>query len=100
MIGGGPGAFIGDLHRKASRMDGLIELVAGAFGINPRKSKQMGRELCIDPKRTYNNYQEPLSVEWEDSGMDREHGAEEACTFVKSVDFPPSEIAFDAAFEE
>jgi sugar phosphate isomerase/epimerase len=45
-------------------------------------------------------YKGPLSVEWEDSGMDREHGAEEACQFVKSVDFEPSTVAFDAAFEE
>ncbi len=45
-------------------------------------------------------YSGPLSVEWEDSGMDREHGAEEACTFVKGVDFAPSQIAFDAAFDE
>ena len=45
-------------------------------------------------------YSGPLSVEWEDSGMDREHGAEEACSFVKSVDFQPSAVAFDAAFEE
>ena len=44
MVGGGPGAFIGDVHRKASRMDGGIDLVAGAFDINPRKSKQQGRE--------------------------------------------------------
>ena len=46
------------------------------------------------------NYTGPLSVEWEDSGMDREHGAEEACAFVQAVDFPPSEVAFDAAFDE
>ena len=46
------------------------------------------------------SYRGPLSVEWEDSGMDREHGATEACKFVKQVDFPPSEIDFDAAFEE
>ena len=46
------------------------------------------------------NYQGPLSVEWEDSGMDREHGAAEAAAFVKKVDFPPSFIDFDAAFEE
>ena len=45
-------------------------------------------------------YRGPLSVEWEDSGMDREHGATEACAFVKNIDFPPSEIDFDAAFEE
>lgn len=45
-------------------------------------------------------YDGPLSVEWEDSGMDREHGAAEACEFVKKVDFEPSEVAFDAAFED
>ena len=44
-------------------------------------------------------YAGPLSVEWEDSGMDREHGAAEACAFVRRLDFPPSAIAFDAAFE-
>ena len=45
-------------------------------------------------------YTGPLSIELEDSGMDREHGAEEACAFTKSVDFPPSNLAFDAAFSE
>ena len=45
-------------------------------------------------------YDGPLSVEWEDGGMDREHGAAEACAFVKEVDFEPSEAAFDAAFSE
>lgn len=44
-------------------------------------------------------YNGPLSVEWEDSGMDREYGAREAAAFVKRMDFPPSNIAFDAAFE-
>jgi len=45
-------------------------------------------------------YDGPLSVEWEDSGMDRLHGAGEAADFVRSVDFPPSEVAFDAAFDK
>ena len=40
----------------------------------------------------------PLSVEWEDSGMDREHGAAEARGFVRRLDFAPSAGAFDAAF--
>jgi sugar phosphate isomerase/epimerase len=44
-------------------------------------------------------YNGPLSVEWEDSGMDREHGATEAAAFVKKIDFKPSGRAFDAAFE-
>ncbi len=43
-------------------------------------------------------YQGPLSVEWEDGGMDREHGAREAAAFVRNVDFTPSAVAFDAAF--
>ncbi|MFC1479332.1 sugar phosphate isomerase/epimerase family protein [Planctomycetota bacterium] len=45
-------------------------------------------------------YNGPLSVEWEDSGMEREHGAAEACEFVKEMDFAPSDIEFDAAFDE
>ena len=45
-------------------------------------------------------YKGPLSVEWEDSGMDREHGAAEAAQFVKQHDFPPSNVAFDAAFQQ
>ena len=45
-------------------------------------------------------YNGPLSVEWEDSGMDREHGATEAAAFVKDLDFPPSAIVFDAQFAE
>ncbi len=52
--------------------------------------------------RELNNigYTGPLSVEWEDSGMDREHGATEACEFVRKLDFKRNERAFDAAFEE
>ncbi len=63
MVGGGPGAFIGDVHRKAARMDGKIEIVAGAFDIDPAKSKQMGKELNLDPSRVYNDYKEMLTKE-------------------------------------
>ncbi|HEV3338850.1 MAG TPA: sugar phosphate isomerase/epimerase [Pirellulales bacterium] len=45
-------------------------------------------------------YSGPLSVEWEDVGMDREAGAKEACEFVKRLDFRPSGVAFDAAFSK
>ena len=45
-------------------------------------------------------YKGPLSVEWEDSGMDRDHGAKEACEFVRKIDFEPSQLAFDAAFDK
>lgn len=43
-------------------------------------------------------YDGPLSVEWEDTGMDREHGAKESCEFVKKMDFAPSSAVFDEAF--
>ena len=45
-------------------------------------------------------YDGPLSVEWEDCGMDREHGAAEACEFVHNLDFAPSNRQFDAAFDK
>ncbi|RKQ87258.1 sugar phosphate isomerase/epimerase [Solirubrobacter pauli] len=44
-------------------------------------------------------YQGPLSIEWEDSGMDRDWGAPDALAFVRRTDFSPSTVAFDAAFE-
>lgn len=63
MVGGGPGAFIGDVHRKAARLDGKINLVAGAFDINPEKSLQMGRELVLDPRRVYSDYRAMIAGE-------------------------------------
>jgi sugar phosphate isomerase/epimerase len=45
-------------------------------------------------------YKGPLSVEWEDSGMNREAGATEACHFVKNIDFEPSDVAFDDAMQK
>lgn len=52
--------------------------------------------------RTLNRigYQGPLSIEWEDSGMDREYGAQDALAFVRRSDFSPSDVAFDAAFSK
>jgi sugar phosphate isomerase/epimerase len=44
-------------------------------------------------------YQGPLSIEWEDAGMDREYGARDALAFVRRSDFAPSSQAFDAAFQ-
>ena len=45
-------------------------------------------------------YQGPLSIEWEDSGMDRDWGAPDALAYVRRTDFAPSEIAFDAAMQK
>jgi sugar phosphate isomerase/epimerase len=45
-------------------------------------------------------YGGPLSIEWEDAGMDREWGAQDALAFVRRTDFEPSTVAFDAAFQK
>ena len=63
MIGGGKGAFIGDVHRKALRIDGLSVLKAGCFSKDPAKSKAFGQELGIASDRLYSNYLEMAKAE-------------------------------------
>ena len=63
MVGGGPTAFIGEVHRKAIRMDGEIELFAGAFDIDPKQSRKMGKMLYLPKKRAYNTYQDMIAGE-------------------------------------
>ena len=63
MVGGGRGAFIGGVHRMAAALDGKIELVAGAFSSNPKKSKLSGEDLMLDPSRVYANYQDMATQE-------------------------------------
>ena len=58
MVGGGSGAFIGGVHRIASRLDDRFELVAGALSSTPEKAEASGREIGIDPKRAYSDYAE------------------------------------------
>jgi predicted dehydrogenase len=63
MVGGGRGAFIGAVHRMASRLDGEIELVAGCFSADPEKSRASGADLFLDPKRVYSTYEEMARAE-------------------------------------
>lgn len=58
MVGGGPGAFIGAVHRQAAALDGETELVAGAFSSSPEKSRQQGVALFLDANRVYDSYQQ------------------------------------------
>jgi predicted dehydrogenase len=53
VIGGGPGSFIGAMHRHAAALDNRYELVAAALSSNPEKSRQAGRELGLAPERVY-----------------------------------------------
>ena len=57
MVGGGRDAFIGGVHRMAARLDGEIELVAGAFSSDPEKAKRSGEDLSLESERVYRDYQ-------------------------------------------
>jgi predicted dehydrogenase len=63
LVGGGPGSFIGAIHLNGALMDGMFELVCGAFSSNPAKSKQRGEELMLDPARVYDSYSEMYEKE-------------------------------------
>src|SRR5687768_11970401 len=63
MVGGGPGAFIGAVHRKAAAMDGEIELVAGAFSSDAAKSRRQGETLHMDAERVYASWQDMVDGE-------------------------------------
>jgi len=63
MVGGGRGAFIGQVHRMAANLDGKIELVAGAFSSDPEKSRLSGEDFFLSPSRVYSSYQEMAQAE-------------------------------------
>ena len=63
MVGGGPGSFIGEAHRKAINLDGQAQLAAGCFSRTPEKCYQTGAELGIDRDRCYANYEEMARAE-------------------------------------
>ena len=63
MVGGGIGAFIGEVHRSAAYLDGHIELVCGAFSSNAQKCIDKGRELYLSDDRCYSSYEEMFKKE-------------------------------------
>jgi sugar phosphate isomerase/epimerase len=94
-------AYWSDVPKSVGVFGGHME-----FGDNRRywnfRSLGRGKVNFENIIRALNDigYNGPLSVEWEDSGMDREEGAAEACAFVKKVDFAPSNVAFDDAMQK
>jgi predicted dehydrogenase len=63
VIGGGPGSFIGAMHRQAARLDDRYEIVTGILSSDPEKSRKAGVELGMNPDRLYSNVQEMLAAE-------------------------------------
>ena len=97
MIGGGPGAFIGAVHRTAAAMDGLIELVAGAFSSDPNKSKQMGEELLLDSNRIYTSYEEMIQKEKQLPEDQRIHFV--SIVTPNHLHFHPAQLALQNGFD-
>lgn len=96
MIGGGPGAFIGAVHRIAANMDGAIELVCGAFSSDAEKSKQQGLLLQLPLERIYGSYKEMIRRE-------SELPADQKMDFVSIVTpnhlhFEPAKLAMENGF--
>src|SRR5688572_5685921 len=96
MVGGGPGAFIGAVHRIAANIDGEIELVCGAFSSDPDKSKQAGEMLNLSPTRVYGSYKEMIRREAELPPGER-------MDFISIVTpnhlhFEPSRLALESGF--
>ena len=63
MVGGGRDAFIGAVHRTAAQMDGMAELVCGAFSSSRQKSIESGKDLGLDPERVYPTYRDMFRKE-------------------------------------
>ena len=63
MVGGGRGAFIGETHRIAARIDDRYELVAGALSADPQRAIESGRDLRLDPTRCYTDYRDMAETE-------------------------------------
>lgn len=71
VIGGGPGSFIGAMHRTAARIDGRYELVAGVVSTDPERSRKAAVAMGIDPSRAYAD-----AIEMLDAERGREDGAD------------------------
>ena len=96
MVGGGPGSFIGEVHRMAARLDNQIELVCGAFSSSYEKSKQTGEALFLEPSRVYENYE--IMMQKEAALPPGERMDFVAIVTPNHLHFPPAEAALKAGF--
>ena len=96
MVGGGAGSFIGDVHRKAAAIDGMIELVCGAFSSTVEKSIASGIALGLDESRCYGTFEEMIEKEKalpEDVRMDFV-----AIVTPNHMHFSPAKMALEYGF--
>jgi len=96
MVGGGTGSFIGDVHRKAASIDGMIELVCGAFSSTAEKSIASGKALYLQEERCYGTFEDMILKEKElpeDVRMDFV-----AIVTPNHMHFPPAKMALENGF--
>lgn len=96
MVGGGAGSFIGDVHRKAASIDGMIDLVCGAFSSSAEKSMASGKDLNLDENRCYGTFEEMIQKERllpENVRMDFV-----AIVTPNHMHFPPAKMALENGF--
>ena len=96
MVGGGEGAFIGQVHRIAAAMDGEIELVCGAFSGDPERSRRSGEALHLEPRRVYSDYRTMMSAEAALPASERMQFV--AIVTPNHLHFPVAEAALRAGF--
>ena len=96
MVGGGPGAFIGGVHRICLAMDGQFELVAGAFSSDPAKSLKTGAELGLDPKRIYGDWKGMLEAEAKLPAEQRIQAL--SIVTPNALHFAPAKLALERGF--
>src|SRR5438105_5528671 len=96
MVGGGPGAFIGAVHRIAARMDDRFELVAGALSSNPERSRAAALEMHIAAERAYGSFAEIAAAEAEKP--DRVDAV--SIVTPNQVHFRPADAVLEAGIHE
>lgn len=95
MVGGGEGAYIGNIHRIAARLDGQWDLVAGAFDVNPEKGRAFALSQGLDPERAYGDYTALIAGE---AARDDRVDAVAICT-PNFTHYPIAKALIEAGFD-
>lgn len=94
MIGGGPGSFIGEVHRKAMAMDGKAELVCGCFSQIYDQTLAQGKQLGLSQERLYPDFE--MMIEAESSRPDRPHFI--VIVAPNNIHYPAARLALEHGF--
>ena len=95
MVGGGQGAYIGNIHRLAGRVDGAWQLVAGAFDVDPERGRAFALTQGIEASRSYGDFKEMIAGE-----VDREDRVDAVAICTPNfTHYPIAEALIEAGFD-